>query len=539
MHSQIVQNWTLELVSSLRSFCNSSLADKIVIQTEVNHAALVLAVNTVRSLLASSAGDFKQAVQCDLQNENGKHLFQIAPFLVVACIWIKQAFIVHCVLGTVLTLLYLDSAPDGADSACSAQFFLNDTSVIFFWIFVLEIFSDLEQVAWILENSDKDEGIGLHAIVENDIFPSIIACLADGDNGVATAATDAVKNLARSTRGLELLSPSKEGVIMHLKQLAMNSPSLVRIRILAIASALFGISSEMAAAVHQSGLLGMFEQELNSTSDMLATLNVLEVLYELAATPYGAKYLLTKNMLQRLASTISDISVDSMLRSRAMIISARLLSLDSVYSAVDELDVKNVIQAIDMDLELLKSTESNEREIGLNGLGLIGTVTSGAELLLCNAPPTARHAIDAAFSYQWRNVQMAGTHALAAISGVERTHSTVLLNDQAESCLRNLIYTAAENSSKRSPSGLFWSLLQQDAEVRIAAYRLIAGLVTRPWCLWEVCSKQEIINFVTDPYSETVKEGMEFRHSCCVAINNSLMASDYKNDAAFSQVAEK
>ncbi|XP_057831637.2 uncharacterized protein LOC131042307 isoform X3 [Cryptomeria japonica] len=336
-----------------------------------------------------------------------------------------------------------------------------------------------------LENSDKDEGIGVHAIAENGLLTSIITCLADGDDNVAKAATEAVKNLAKSTRGLELLFPSKEGEIMHLKQLAMNCSSLF------------------------------------------------------AATPNGAKYLLTKNTLHRLAATISNSSVDSMLRSRAMMICARLLSLDSVYSAVDELDVKNVIQAIDMNLELLKFTESNECEIALNSLGQIGLVMQGAELLLCSAPPTARHVIDAAFSRQGRNIQMAGTHALADISGVERSQSTLLLNDQAESCLRNLIYTAAENSSMRSPSNLFWSLLQQEPEVRLAVYRLIAGLVTRPWCLWEVCSKQEIINFVTNPFSETTKEGMEFRHSCCVAINNSLMASDYKNDAAFSQVAEK
>ena len=35
-------------------------------------------------------------------------------------------------------------------------------------------------------------------------------------------------------------------------------------------------------------------------------------------------------------------------------------------------DVKNVIQAIDINLELLKFTESNEREIALNSLGQIG-----------------------------------------------------------------------------------------------------------------------------------------------------------------------
>uniref|UniRef100_A0A0D6R1H0 ARM repeat superfamily protein n=1 Tax=Araucaria cunninghamii TaxID=56994 RepID=A0A0D6R1H0_ARACU len=394
-------------------------------------------------------------------------------------------------------------------------------------------------VSRFLENTDKDEGSGVQTMVENDILPSIIVCLADGDESVAGAAAEAVENLAKSTRGLELLFPSKAGDVMHLKELAMSGSSLVRIRILATIAALFGISSDTAAAVYRSGLLSMFEQELNNTSDMLAILNALEVLYELAASPNGVKYLLTKNMLQRLASTISNSSVDSILRSRAIMISARLLSLDIVYSAVDELDVKNVIQAIDMDLEVLKSTESDEHEVALNALGQIGMVKMGAELLLGNTCPTARHVVNAVSPHQWRNIKLAGTHALASISGIERTQSTILLNDQAESCLRNLIYTLAGNSSKLSPSGLFLSLLQQEPEIRLAAYRLIAGLVTRSWCLWEVCSKPDIVNLVTDPHAETTKEGMELRHSCCVAINNSLMASDYRNDAAFSQVAEK
>eukprot|EP01018_Ginkgo_biloba_P023670 Gb_12356 [translate_table: standard] len=394
-------------------------------------------------------------------------------------------------------------------------------------------------IAQLLENSDKDDGVGVQAIVENDIYPSVIASLADGDANVATAAAEAVKNLAKSSRGLELIFPAKPEEVTRLKELAMNSSSLVRIRVLAVAVALFGISDAAAAAVYHSSLLSMFEEELNNKSDILATLNALEVLYELAASQNGAKYLLTTSMLQRLTAMIGNSATDSIMRSRAMMISARLLSSDDIYSRVDESDVKHVIQAFDANLELLKTTESTELEVALDALGQLGMVARGAELLLCNTAPTARHIVEATFCNQGRNIQLAGAHALASISGEKRTESTLLLNDQAEACLRNLIYSAAENSSKRSPSGLFWSLLQQEPEIRLAAYRLIVGLVVRPWCLWEVCSKQEIINLVTDPHSESTKEGMEFRHSCCVAISNALMASNYKNDATFSEVAEK
>jgi hypothetical protein len=40
------------------------------------------------------------------------------------------------------------------------------------------------------------------------------------------------------------------------------------------------------------------------------------------------------------------------------------------------------------------------------------------------------------------------------------------------------------------------------------AYRVLTGLVARPWCLMEICSKQEIINIVTGPNTETTKIGL-------------------------------
>lgn len=37
---------------------------------------------------------------------------------------------------------------------------------------------------------------------------------------------------------------------------------------------------------------------------------------------------------------------------------------------------------------------------------------------------------------------------------------------------------------------------------------MITGLVARPWCLMELCSKQEIINTVTDASTEATKIGL-------------------------------
>jgi 26S proteasome non-ATPase regulatory subunit 5 len=37
---------------------------------------------------------------------------------------------------------------------------------------------------------------------------------------------------------------------------------------------------------------------------------------------------------------------------------------------------------------------------------------------------------------------------------------------------------------------------------------VVTGMVARPWFLMEICSKQEIINIVTDANTETTKIGL-------------------------------
>lgn len=52
---------------------------------------------------------------------------------------------------------------------------------------------------------------------------------------------------------------------------------------------------------------------------------------------------------------------------------------------------------------------------------------------------------------------------------------------------------------------------------------MITGLVARPWCLMEICSKQEIINIVTDPSTETTKIGLYYDlHICEYASYNHM-----------------
>lgn len=187
--------------------------------------------------------------------------------------------------------------------------------------------------------------------------------------------------------------------------------------------------------------------------------------------------------------------------------------------------VRVVVSAIDARLSSSESLDTDEFESALEALGQIGLSTQGAELLLSSTSPAARHVVYAAFDRQGRGRQLAALHALGNLAGEARSENSVILNGAAEETLRLLIYEAASRNPKLTPSGLFLSVLQQEAETRLAGYRLITAFVARPWCLMEICSKEEIIDIVTDPSIETIKAAMEARYRCCQAIHKAFTCS--------------
>lgn len=98
----------------------------------------------------------------------------------------------------------------------------------------------------------------------------------------------------------------------------------------------------------------------------------------------------------------------------------------------------------------------------------------------------------------------------------------------------------------------------------IQGYRLISGLVARPWCLIEITSRPEIIEIVSDTRSETnkigldlfqfsfvkkpsqslvsqpLRAGMEARHRCCEAVFGAFTSSSkLLNDPAYSGLTSK
>nr|CAB3464495.1 unnamed protein product [Digitaria exilis] len=378
----------------------------------------------------------------------------------------------------------------------------------------------------------EDGSAAVETVVEHNLYPILINCLIEGDEEMSAIILDAVKRLAEIPKGAEIIFPPDGQGSVQLGKVAAQSSSLARIRILSLIAKLFTVSRYTATAIRDSNLLSIFEDEIKDRRDMLKTLSALEVLYELVEHPHSNVFLLKTNLLQLIIDVINDSSADSVIRSRAVLIS-----------------VTNLIVAIDKILNTEENQNTDEVESALETLGLIGTTTQGAHFLLTSSN-VARHVVKSSFDRHGRGRQLklyllcvmihvqAALHAFGSICGVDRQEQ-MKLDVQAEEHLKRLVYTTAANSSKLTPSALLLSILQQDPDIRIAAYRVISGLVVREWCLREVCLNSEIIRLVTNPTMETTKLGMEARYNCCVAINKSLSSSHLVHEKSLSELIGK
>ncbi|CAM0953968.1 unnamed protein product [Alopecurus aequalis] len=382
-----------------------------------------------------------------------------------------------------------------------------------------------------------DSAVAVDTFVQHNLYPLLINCLIEGDEKISAITLDAIKRLAELPKGIDIIFPPAGQGSLQLDKVAAQSSSTARIRILSLIAKLFAVSSSAATAIRDSNLLSLFEDEIKDRKDMLTTLSALEVLYELAEHPHSNIFLLKTSLLQHITDVINDSSIDSVVRSRASLISGRLLSSADSYVTIDQSCVTNLLLAIDKILRTEESQNTDEIESALETLGLIGATNQGASLLFTDSSNVAKHVVELSFDRQGRGKQLAALHAFGTICGVDRQEDQVKLDDhEAEECLKRLVYTVASNSPKLTPSALLLSVLQQDPDVRIAGYRVLSGLVVREWCLREVCSKPEIIEVVTDPKMETTKLGMEARHTCCVAINKALSSSHLLHETSLSEV---
>lgn len=395
-------------------------------------------------------------------------------------------------------------------------------------------------VSCLLEKT-YDTATAIQLVLEYKLYPLLLTSVSEGDEQVCAASMDAVKSLAISPGGMDIVFPAETNEATDLKCLLSRSSSLGRVRILALIVKLFSISSSVASVVYNSNLLSLLVEEVLTGNDMLKTLSVLELLYEAAEVLHGTEFLSKTTILELLSSIISNPMADSILRSRSMMICGRLLSKENIYMFIEESSLRTVTSAIDGRFKEVESQDPDECECALEALGNIGSSIQGAKMLLSSSPPAARHVLDSAFAFHGGGgKQLAGLHALGNIAGEPRLGDDMILDNNAEENLHRLIYATASKTSKLTPSGLLLSVLQQDSEIRLAGYRLIKGLVVRPWCLMEVCSRQEMINIITDSYTETTKIGMEARHDCCLAIYKAFTSSSKLiRDPSLGAVAAK
>ncbi|ESQ48457.1 hypothetical protein EUTSA_v10020515mg [Eutrema salsugineum] len=394
-------------------------------------------------------------------------------------------------------------------------------------------------VSCLLENCDANDGSPVHLVVSNGIYPLLLEYIIKSDDEVAHAASETIKSLARFPDAMSVIFPAETNDSTHLGNLAARSSSLARVRVLSLIVKLFSISPDVASAVKKSGLLNLLEAEMKGTKDTLVILNVLELYYEVMEVEHSSEFVPQTSLIQLLCSIISGTAMEPYVKLRAIMISGRLLSRDTIYNIVEEACVKALISAIDGSLESPDMNDTDAQEAALDAIGQIGSSTKGASLVLANSPPAARHVVSSAFDRNAHGRQLAALHALAYIAGETRAKSSRIVDEKAEESLRCLIYDVAAQSTKLTPSGLFLSVLQQSSEIRLAGYRTLAALVARPWGLMEILSKEEIINIVTDSTIETAKIAMEARYNCCKSIHEAFLSSSFVDDPRRLKTGEK
>uniref|UniRef100_A0A7N0TUR0 ARM repeat superfamily protein n=2 Tax=Kalanchoe fedtschenkoi TaxID=63787 RepID=A0A7N0TUR0_KALFE len=189
-------------------------------------------------------------------------------------------------------------------------------------------------VSRLLENGS---GNSVQLVVGSEVYTLLLDCLIDGNEEESAAAMDAIKGLACSPQGMTLLFPGDIKNSTDLRCLATKCSPLGRVRVLALLVKLFSVSSSVASMVYNSNLLSLLESELTNRTDVLISLTVLELLYELAEIKHATELLSKTNLIKLLCSLISDITTDTILRSRAMLISGRLLSKENIAMFIDDI----------------------------------------------------------------------------------------------------------------------------------------------------------------------------------------------------------
>jgi hypothetical protein len=85
-------------------------------------------------------------------------------------------------------------------------------------------------------------------------------------------------------------------------------------------------SPEALSAVQKAGILHALVDDLSQSTDVLASINALELLGEVAKSAHGASFVVEGQLPRQLEKMIQGESTDSFARSRAMMVAAKLVS---------------------------------------------------------------------------------------------------------------------------------------------------------------------------------------------------------------------
>ncbi|KAK1285624.1 hypothetical protein QJS10_CPB20g01791 [Acorus calamus] len=81
-------------------------------------------------------------------------------------------------------------------------------------------------IYYLLENAHDGDEHAIQLIIEYGLYPLLLRNLIDGNEVVAAAATEAIKNLAQFPKGISLIFPVNLNDAVHLKNAAAHCSSL-------------------------------------------------------------------------------------------------------------------------------------------------------------------------------------------------------------------------------------------------------------------------------------------------------------------------
>ncbi|CAN6483604.1 unnamed protein product [Victoria cruziana] len=231
----------------------------------------------------------------------------------------------------------------------------------------------------------------------------------------------------------------------------------------------------------------------------------------------------------------------SLARIRAFSLIAKLFSTPAAASVVNSSGL--------LDLLVLEVNNSNDVLMTLSTLEILYEIASsphGSEYLLGTTllqllTSLIRNSAESVL--RSRSLMICGrllsSCDMFSMIGETTYEGAELLFSSTFPMVKHVMEAAFKQKNRSNQLGILLSVLRQDPEVRLAAYRVITGLVVRTWCLLEICLKHEIIDIVTDAFSESTKYGMDVRHECCLAITNALATRCDLDDPSLSGIASK